>query len=475
VSFRPTLAAHVAARRHVVAGEAFVILHDTRAGQVAKIGEREWVLLRCADGTRDLSGLIAAAAAQGRETKREHVEAFFAQLDRAGMLSHGIGTEPEPPFRPAAGQPVVPLPGFRLRCDGSGSCCRVYPTTSFSPLEVATARVHGAEVLDCGLAPDGVFSPEWGSTMPPWRAQAVTMVDGRCGFLSPAERCVLHEAGGAQAKPQGCRHFPATFVDDGEVVRISVAPECACVFRSALEPAQGGGHLVPPEVMSAGELAPSVFVSRVPSHLSLSGGSSAPGSTMVALGAALSRGLDDSGADYDAARLLWALAQELERPSVDPRDPDVQAVVSATLTQASRSPTRAPVEGLVAVAKALAVALDRRIDQDDGWRAEADLARRVSRWMAAAVSTVMGHGWSLEADQPAAELFYLQAVFHGHLWLTEDDGPLCDGLRRRALRLLVARAFAHTISADERAAEPALDYPLALVEAVSRGLDPGGS
>lgn len=37
--------------------------------------------------------------------------------------------------------------------------------------------------------------------------------DGRCQFLTPENRCSLHEVAGAQAKPSMCRLFPYTFTD----------------------------------------------------------------------------------------------------------------------------------------------------------------------------------------------------------------------------------------------------------------------
>ncbi len=468
MSSHPRLAGHVAARRHIVGGEAIIILHDSRAERVAKIGEREWLLLRCADGTRDLDGIRAAAAAEGRGTKREHVETFFAELGRAGMLSDGVGQLPELPTRPAPDRPLVPLPNFRLHCDGSGSCCRLYPTTAFSPIEVSHARVHAPAVLDCGLDPMGVFTPETGSVSPPWRSQSVTMVDGRCAFLSAGQHCVLQEAGGVQAKPQGCRHFPTTFVDDGETLRVSVAPECACVFRSALQPAPGGTALVSPAMTSAGDLDPSVFVSQLADRICLTPSWSVPCATLVALGGALDRGLQDVDADCDAARLLWILAEQLEQGDCDPTRLDVAALIGVAMagSRTARAPDH---DELAALAGELSTVLDRRINQDADWRAEADLGRQVPRRMRGALTAVARHGWRLDACQRSAERFYLRAILHGHLWLTGNDGSLCESLRGRALRLLIARAITASTRTTQRAAEPALDYPLALVEAVSRG------
>src|SRR5262245_58846168 len=241
---RPSLADHVLPRRHFVGEKRLVVLHDPDAGRTACIGEREWAVLRAADGTRDLEGIASAAAVRERPVRSDHVAEFLADLERAGMLREG------PPAREDAreeaaptGRPWRALADFRLRCDGSGSCCRIYPTTVFSPLEVARARSLAPEVLDAGQRATSAFTPERGSTLPPWRARAVTMVEGRCAFLLPSNRFVLHERAGTAAKPAGCRLYPATFADDGACVRVSFAPECRCVIASA-RASHGAAHAI---------------------------------------------------------------------------------------------------------------------------------------------------------------------------------------------------------------------------------------
>jgi len=479
MSGKPTLAAHVEARHHVVADDAFVILHDTRTGRVAQIGEREWTLICCADGTRDLDGVRAAATARGRAIKAEHVAAFFGELSRAGMLSEGAPPVPAPALRPPADRPLMVLPDFALRCDGTGTCCRLYPTTAFSSLEVARARVHAPGVMDCGLAPEEVFTPEVGSTRPPWRARAVAMVDGRCAFLASTGRCVLHDAGGAAAKPRGCDHYPTSFVDDGAAVRVSVVPECACVFRSALDSALDrdpeGAPLVPPGAEQAGDLDESVYVVRLPREIQLGvGGTLASqvmaSQVMVSLGDALVRALGDSTDDCDAARLWWTLAREADQGAARWLNADLEELARRVVERAGPGSSWPVAEHLLAVTAWFAEHLERRIDQDRGWRAASDLARQVPQRMRAVLPVVEERGWRLVAPQPAAEAFLVRAVLHGQLWLTAEDEPLCACLEQRAVRVLIARALAEELTAAERADEPAFDYPLALVEAVCRGL-----
>jgi hypothetical protein len=67
------------------------------------------------------------------------------------------------------------------------------------------------------------------------------------------------------------------------------------------------------------------------------------------------------------------------------------------------------------------------------------------------------------------ERFYLRAVVYGHLWWRRGEPPLIEGLRRRAARLHVARKLRSVIpDTDPLVADPALDEPIALCEAVCR-------
>ena len=230
---RPRLAEHVLPRLHVAGARELVILHDTREGRLVQIGRREWGLLAAADGTRDIEGIVLAAARSGSFAKAAALQGFLEQLHAAGMIEEGPAGESlaDPPPVVPADRPLDPLAGYLLRCDGSGSCCRLYASVLFSPVEVARARALLPSVLDAGDRRSNAFSPERGSG--PCAASAVAQVDGRCAYLADGGLCSLHAAGGEGGKPLGCRLFPATFTDDGEAVRVSVAVECACVLASA--------------------------------------------------------------------------------------------------------------------------------------------------------------------------------------------------------------------------------------------------
>ena len=83
--------------------------------------------------------------------------------------------------------------------------------------------------------------PERGSG--PTGGAIVTSCEGRCAYLGEGGLCGLHAAYGPAAKPVGCSTFPASFTDDGEVVRVSVSVECACVLASVGR--EGGSPLIP--------------------------------------------------------------------------------------------------------------------------------------------------------------------------------------------------------------------------------------
>jgi lysine-N-methylase len=120
--------------------------------------------------------------------------------------------------------------------------------------------------------------------------------------------------------------------------------------------------------------------------------------------------------------------------------------------------------------ESLAARATRRSAEDAQWRSHDDLARQATSWIAEAARALLEPGaisrfWGGTPAHPAAEAFFLRASIHGHhLW---GDLPLAVALRDRAARLLVARALPHVIRAEVR--DPAIEHPLALVEAILRG------
>jgi lysine-N-methylase len=461
---RPRLAGHVLARRHIVDGELRVVLHDLAEARLVRIGPREWGLLAAADGTRDLEGILLAAAREGAHARPAALEQFLEQLHAAGMLEDGAddgaATVPAEPERPsdegAASRKLEALAGFTLTCDGRGSCCRLYASIVFGPLEATRARALLPQVLDGGERHERVFMPERGSA--PTGGAVVTLRDGRCAYLGDDDRCALHAIAGPAAKPVGCATFPATFTDDGEVVRVSVAVECACVLASVGR--EGGEPIVPPGAVTRADLHETLSVRTLPDLVQVTPDRLAPRadfcawSRRVAAGAAT---MTDAAASLVSLGAAVASGGLLEDPGPSLAHPDPIA----------RDRVRPWIEALYRQARA-------RARQDVGWRSPRDLARRATGWIAATTEALLDPD-TLDAllaapvPAPLAEAFYVRAVVHGHE-LVRRSLPLSLALHDRAVRLLVARAIPALLAASpEEAPDPAAAHPLALVEAMLRG------
>jgi lysine-N-methylase len=462
---RPRLAPHVLPRRHIVDGDARVVLHDIGSGRLVQIGVREWGLLAAADGTRDLTGILLAAAREGAHARAAALEQFLEQLHALGMLEDGAEDQDAAARAPApapesdrddVSRPLDPLAGFSLSCDGSGSCCRLYASIVFGPVEAARARALLPQVLGGGERHERVFMPERGSG--PTGGSIVTLCDGRCAYLASSGRCAVHEAGGAAAKPIGCATFPATFTDDGEAVRVSVAVECACVLASADR--EGGAPLLPPGLRVRADLHETLSVSRVPDLVAVSPAGMAPRAELRTWARRVISCLPAAGDTAAALVALGALVAQ-EGLSADPR-----AALGAP-------PPIAPAT-VTPWIEALHRHAARRAREDAAWRSERDLARRASSWIAA-VTEVLGDPAALAATlgasvpSPRAEAFYVRALVHGH-HLATGRLPISLALHDRAVRLLVARAmYVFFATLPPEALDPACAEPLALLEAMLRG------
>ncbi len=387
------------------------------------MGAREWEFLACADGTRDLEGIRLAARGEARISSGEHIATFFEQLGRAGMLREGPPPGADPIAHDvAAGTPakrLVALPHFQLRCDGGGTCCRLYPTVTFLPLDVARARALCPEVLLGVHHPERVFTPLVSASAPSWQARAVTMVDGRCAYLDEKGSCSVHAAGAAELKPRGCRAFPMRYVDDGSELRVAPVPECRCVFTS-------------PRVVTRTTAPPvrdeATFVEVLPNVLDIDGEQRWPRIRYLQWATNAAAQLER---EEDGVHALWHLAERLSplRPSLR----EHVARFGASL---------------------------RRHNARQQWRHATDLARLIPRWMQRATHS--------DAAPPprASENLYLRTIAHAHAWAL-DDIPLAESLRERALRLWLARRLPAAID-DDHGEDAALDEPIALVEACSR-------
>lgn len=449
---RPRLAPEVLARLHLADGEAKVILQDPRRGVVLEIEPASWMVLRQADGTRDLDALCLAASRSGLYRGEADLRALLEGLTEAGVLVDGI-EQPQPPAPVAAptrneARPLEPLPGYRFACDGNGSCCRTYGSVAFTRLEAMQARLTSAEMA-LPLPADEAFTPLSGGDMEAW-SLAVAQVEGRCLYLEDDGLCGLHRRDGARAKPFPCRLYPAMLVDDGEAVRVSALPECGCVFASAAAPSAEAEPLIDPAARTLGELGPQATVVHVPDPVPLTAMRTAPIAALRRFSDDLVRALAP-GQDTvrDAVAVAWGLADHIEAHGLD----------GATVEKAAL-PEQAEIAPWL---EALAARAAEVAELEASWRGGSDRSRRVARWIAEALAEPT---WPLPAVDPAAEAFYLRTLAHGHR-LTIEGRPLSRGLRDRATRLLAARAMASRGTPVE---VQDARWPLAPLEAAMRNL-----
>ena len=226
-------------------------------------GLAEFVL--CADGTRDIGGVLLAAVRRGSYRRVSDVVTLLSELHSRGLLGDGIEVG-EPPTMPEAfDRPLEVLDDYSLTCDANGTFCSTYDSVVFSSDDVARARGLVPDVLSTGADRSRGFLPLQGSV--PLHAVAVTMVDGRCPYLLNDGRYRIQTASTAESKPLGCRNFLSTFVDDGVAVRVSVAVECPCVLASLK--GKVGDSLVPAGAKRASDLLPGSPVVHLPSDPSL--------------------------------------------------------------------------------------------------------------------------------------------------------------------------------------------------------------
>lgn len=467
---RPRLSERALPRLHFVEGRCRVLLHDIETGDVVEIGPREWVLLAGADGTRDVEGLRLAASREGVLVDGGSLDALLEGVRDAGLLEEGPlprrarGDQPaDAATAPDAGpstevareaRPIERLPGYAFTCDGHGSCCKLYATVVFSPLEAARARALRPEVLDGGDRHEHVFMPERGAG--PCPGSAVALVDGRCAYLD-GHLCSLHRAGGAGSKPIGCNLFPLSLVDDGARVRASVSVECACVLASVGK--EGGDPILPEAVRVRGDLDPAVVVDELPPEVEVVPGARAPLADYLAWSDAALAALPSS---EDAAIAAWSLAAALSERGLD----------AAWARAAALEPARIDLDLAGQYVAALAGKAARRAKAQNAWRSERDLCRRGVSIVTAAATLladvdVLAAVAAGAGAAPSDEAFYLRVALFGHQVV---GYPLVTGLRDRAVAMWIARVFPLAASAlypgEE---EPAFARPLALVEALLRG------
>jgi lysine-N-methylase len=459
---RPLLCPRVFARRHIVDGKPQLVLHDAQGTRVLVFDDRAWPVLRAADGTRDLAGIAAAAARDGASTSLEALSDLFGELCEAGLVVDGADQGGPPPARNASpappDRPLEPLPGYRFSCDGRGTCCRRYATIVFGQLEAARAQAAAPEVLGCGHERARAFRPERG--VHEQGALAVALVDGHCAFLDDDHLCRIHKRLGAEQKPIGCQLYPRYFVDDGEAVRVSALPECACVLRPA---GDDGEPLVPAGARVASELPPAAFIETLPDSLWFCGqGSHITRITRGALRRFSTALLQALTPCLDLPNRLCALAHVAE--AFGPDEPRAAAALQQPAAQGAKS--------LLLHFAALAEVAGRLACWDADWRSERDLNRQATRAIARAAAALcdpalVTRALAAEHSLGASEALYVRLLLFGYRL---RHHAFADCLRDVATRVVVARVLATPGLAPELlGVDFSHEQPLALVEAMVRG------
>lgn len=438
----PRLADRIRARQYLSGGTLQVVLHGLGAQETIILPRETWAVLRCADGTRTIEGILLAARREGIRAAGASLVALLATLAERGLLESG---PPAYDLRVRPGQrktspstPIAQIPDFTWSCDGRGACCSTFATVVMTPEDVCRARSVWPEFRVSGLELPDVFLPLVGSA--PHPLSVGTVVDGNCGFLETDRRCGLHARGGVGAKPRGCRAYPRRLVDNGREVRATLLTECACVLR---RPAADGGGVLEPGIVCVADLSPLDSVDELPCDIPWTKNESVPRAHLLDW---LARCWDEPW-PADVGSWLWCLAQELRR--------EEQSWMSARI---------------LVLYERLSVLIQR----ESQWRGASDPNLVAMRWMASSllVLSIDELGTASSAAEDAwAEHRYLQAAWWGYVDVGKT--PWETWLRGRALRILLGRVMRHQRPAE--ASAPMFDEPLAVVDAIfrSRAVDPG--
>jgi len=117
--------------------------------------------------------------------------------------------------------PVVSLPVVqRWDCHSCGECCRSY-AVRVTAVEKARLEAQGWDTR-----PDFDGLPAVVADGGPGQFRLNQRPDGSCVFLGPGNRCRVHAAFGAAAKPMSCRIYPFVLVPAGDHWRVGLRFAC---------------------------------------------------------------------------------------------------------------------------------------------------------------------------------------------------------------------------------------------------------
>jgi lysine-N-methylase len=454
--FRPRLADHVVLRRYVTDGREHVLIKSVVANEVVEIDPRTLRIIMCVDGTRDLGGVMLAAVRAGVYRRASEIHEVLLDLCRRGFLVDGIESGP-PAIVPEPARPLEPLDGYTLTCDANGTCCGNYSAIAFLSDEIARARALAPDLLNAPSDRERGLLPIRSSA--PTASLAVTMVDGHCPYLTDDGKCRIQLAAGPAAKPAGCRIFPATMVDDGTAIRVSVSVECPCILASLDRP--GGEPLIPAGAVTEADLIPGSPVIRLPESIEVTGGRTARRRELRAWSEAV---LALCGEVTDPLAAFWTLADVVRDVGLSP--PDASAAALLRSAPPSALSIGLPLMLFSSRAQGQEASLQRLgpSSRDRTYQLAVWLARgaRALLESTAVEEALAGPGPRLEHER-----FYFRATIHGH-HLATAGLTLERALRDRVLRLVLARQLSRLVP-EECAGHPAVPFPLVAVEAMMRG------
>lgn len=141
-------------------------------------------------------------------------------------------------------------PEQRFACSQCGRCChRFHVVVSTAEVDGYRTRNVAAWFRDTsGAEGDG------GDPFEPFPGQAGfhrirQRADGACGFLSPDNRCRIHEEIGAARKPLTCRVFPYSFHAAADSVVVTTSFGCPTIVANQGQPIATGASLIAIEAL----------------------------------------------------------------------------------------------------------------------------------------------------------------------------------------------------------------------------------
>ncbi len=416
------------------------MLHDEARHETVELPPATWAVLACADGTRDVAGIAAAAARLGAGATEAAVATLLEAMHARGVLQDGAPSH-EPDVvtirpRPAdvARQRVAALPGYRFDCDGSGGCCSAYGSILMTPGDRDRARAALEGETRAGVPMSRWFSPDHGSAPTP--LSVPLHVDGGCGFLGDDGRCEIHRRVGLAGKPRACAAFPLIACSDGEEVRVSVTPECACVLRPA---AADRGEPLAESWRVGSDLPPTIVVDVLPEMLTVARGQKQSRAWVRARVSDILAALPTAA---DPARACWGFADDWSQAT--PTEPDLAPYLDSLLPRARDL-------------------LRRR----SSYVADEDWVLGSLRWLVGTLHLLRDPSLqalilaATAAGDPTEQLYVRSS-----LWAYRDfvDTPLEVVMRAHAAKIWVGRAMAEVPLAPSDAA-----VPLATLSMLMRG------